>query len=635
MRGTRKPADERKTMRIKFDNLRSPTQLDGVWRYPGEVANLAASMARAYVARGLATTACRRTLDDGNGSPQPAPRQPSVADPAAPRLYLNGREVDRFPERTDVRVSVVIPLYRSASYIPKLLSSLEGSDSTPYELVFVSDGDGRPEVPGKLVVLPENRGFAAAVNVGARHASGRLLCLLNADMKVRADPPDSRRAGWLAPMVRLMDSAPDVGAVGNRNLDRHGRIDSVGSEFNYTSGHFEHVLMGAADVPGTERDTVAERDMITAACLLVRRSAWEELGGLDEAYRIGYFEDSDFCMRLRDAGYRILYCPQSVVTHYKGHSGAGGHHLYRENAARFQRRWVRSGLVDKFAIQRGRRVHGGDVVACYIVLNEEEFIEASLESVYPLADRIIIVEGGNDYAVAAGWCEADRRSSDATVARVREFPDPAGKIELIQGTWKDKADQRSAYAERLKPGDWMLLMDGDEVFFETGLWRLSALMHSFDIIMPGFHLFWNNLDTLGTGKWEGFTQVKAVRWQTGYRYRDHNCPSDASGRPVTTLRGLKIHRDETEKLYAHYSWTKPLAKLRAKAAYYEQQPGASGAMRRRYIDEVFLAWRREPLRVERLYSTHPFGGGGTALFEGPHPEPVERRRKAGEFCWTT
>ena len=545
------------------------------------------------------------------------------------RYYLDGHEVDRFAERHGVEVSLIVPLYRSARFLPGLLKSLEGSDPTPYEPIFVSDGDGRHDVPGKLIVLQKNHGFAAAVNEGARHATGQFLCLLNADVEVTRN--------WLAPMLRLMKESSDVGAVGNRNLDGRGRIDSVGSEFSYRTGSFEHLLIGRADTPSPERDTAAERDMITAACLLLRRSLWEELGGFDEAYRIAYFEDTDLCMRIRAAGYRVLYCPDSAVIHHKGHSGAVRHPFYRQNKARFHKRWVEPGLVDKFARRRGRKVHDGDVVACYIVLNEEEFIQASLESVYPLADRILIVEGGNDYAVAAGWCGPDKRSTDGTVEAIRSFNDPGGKVELIQGAWRDKVEQRNAYARRLNPGDWMILMDGDEVFHESGLWRLSYLMHHHDVIMPGFHLFWNNFETLGTGIWEDFLQTKAVRWQAGYHYRDHNEPCDAAGRPLGSLPNRRTWPRPTgggeERLYAHYSWVKPIAKLRAKAAYYEHQPGSAERMRPNYIDDVFLPWRENPPAIVQQLGTHPFGGGGAARFDGTHPEPIRRRIEAGEFAW--
>jgi len=536
--------------------------------------------------------------------------------------YFDGRRVDSFPGRSDVVVSVIVPLFRSRRFLPALLRSLKGADDTPHELIFVSDGDGPYEVPGKHLVLAEHRGFAAAVNAGAREAAGRFLCLLNADVVVGPN--------WLGPMVRLMESSPDVAAVGNRNLDARGRIDSVGSEFSYATGNFEHVLRGRPDRPSPERDRVAERDMITAACLLIRRDLWERLGGMDEGYRIAYFEDADLCLRFRAAGLRILYSPDSVIRHHKGHSGGVSHRFYRANRALFHRCWVETGLVDKFARQRGRRVHEGDVVACYIVLNEAEFIGPSIESVYPLADRIIIVEGGNDYAVAAGLCGPDRRSTDGTLDAIRAVDDPERKVEIVTGAWRDKAEQRNAYAARLRPGDWMLLMDGDEVFYEAGLWRLSALMHRHEVIIPGFHLFWNDFDTVGTGVWDKFPQVKAVRWRAGYRYRDHNCPCDAQGRPVTRSGGVCRTK---EKLYAHYSWVKPIEKLRAKAAYYELQPGASERFRKDYIETVFLPWRERPDEIIRRYGTHPFGGGGAEHFKGEHPEPIRRRLAAGRFTW--
>ena len=607
-------------MLVRFDGLDEPTRLDGVWRYPGETTALPDARAKEYLGCGLALAA------DGTPAAQVVAEPPR--DPAERasevQLFLNGCEVTRCPERRGVAVSVIVPMFRSAAFLPKLIASLEGSDSTPRELIFVSDGDGRPDVPDKLIVLPENRGFAAAVNAGARHATGEFLCLLNADVEVHEN--------WLAPMVRFIASASDVGAVGNCNLDGQGRIDSIGSEFSHATGHCEHILIGSPDVPGPQRNAVAERDMITAACLLVRRSAWERIGGFDEAYRIGYFEDSDLCMRLRQAAYRILYCPDSVITHHKNHSGAGRHRFYPQNMDRFHRRWVRTGLVDKFARRRGRKVHDGDVVACYIILNEEEYIQASLESIYPLADRIVIVEGGNDYAVAAGLCNPDKRSADSTVERIKAFPDPDGKIELIQGAWKDKADQRNAYAERLRTGDWMVLMDGDEVFYEAGLWRLSALMHKHEIIQPGFHLFWNDLETLGTDVWERYPQVKVVRWREGYHYRDHNCPSDGQGRLITAARRPRL---VNEPLYAHYAWVKPLAKIRKKAAYYELQPGARERMRRNYVEDVFLAWRRRPLETVSRFGTHPFGGGGAAPFLGEHPAPIRRRLDAGELSRRT
>ena len=155
-------------------------------------------------------------------------------------------------------------------------------------------------------------------------------------------------------------------------------------------------------------------------------------------------------------------------------------------------------------------------------------------------------------------------------------------------------------------------------------------MHNHDIIQPGFALFWNNISTVGTGVWNDYPQVKAVRWREGYRYRDHNCPCDADGKPVTAI--VKPHRT-AEQLYAHYSWVKPIEKLRQKAAYYEQQPGARERIRPNYIDTVFLPWRERQKEIVERFGTHPFGNGGAERFTGVHPEPIARRIVAGEFKW--
>ena len=187
---------------------------------------------------------------------------------------------------------------------------------------------------------------------------------------------------------------------------------------------------------------------------------------------------------------------------------------------------------------------------------------------------------------------------------------------------------RGEYAKRLSAGDWMLLLDADEVFTDEGLWRMSALMRSADVVMPAFHLVWNDMRTLGTGRWDEFPQVKAVRWRAGWGYsRDHNCPTDARGAHVTALPGVRTVRTK-ERLYFHYSWAgKTDEKLRMKCRYYVAQNGAE-VFPPDYFDRVFLPWREGDEEVRRRLEsecgTHPYGGGGTARFEGGHPTPVVR-----------
>ena len=519
------------------------------------------------------------------------------------------------------RVAIIIPVYRNGRFLAPLFKSFkQNPQATPFEIVTVFDGDKKRPTPGRQVVFPENTGYPHANNVGVRHVSPSVeyLCLLNADTRVRGD--------WLDRMVDYMDKHTDVAVCGNKHLNPNGRIDSLGSEWDYENGNFRHVGRHC-EHHSDEKLEAVERDMVTFACVLIRRSVWEKLGGFDEHFKKAYWEDADFCMRVRNAGHKIVCLMGSTIIHYCGSSNAVHGKHAANNRKIFHKRWVETGMVDKFAKQRGKHIHKGKVVACYIVLNEVEYIAASLESIYGFADRIVIVEGGNDFAVKAGWCGVDKHSTDGTIEAIQSFPDPANKIKLIQGQWKDKAEQRNIYVDELKDGDWMFLMDGDEVFSDMGLWRLSALMHRHDSITVAFHSFWNDFDTVGTGKWDEYRQAKIVRWRKGYHYRDHNCPSNAAGELIMQTRSA-LHVDE--KLFHHYSWVKPLEKLRAKADYYTYQVGG---VRKDYIDKVFLAWREDPKGVVKKYGTHPYGGGGVTKFLGKHPKPIQRRIERGEFAW--
>jgi len=550
--------------------------------------------------------------------------------------------------RTRPVVSAIVPLFKSARYTARCMRSLLKHLPPESEVITVDDGspDSSGEIArrvlasdprGLVVTLSRNTGFAHATNTGAHLARGRHLLLMNADAFALA--------GFTAPMVREMERDPRVAIVGNRHVTPDGRIDSEGSEFSWVARTFQHV---GRDLPDPVSATVGdggakERDMVTFACALVRASAWRELSGLDERYARAYFEDSDLCMRARLASWRVVYTPGSEVVHVGRHSRAGGGRHYEANRELFVHRWVKTGLVDRFARERGLKVcadskGAGRVVVCMIACSEEEFVAAAVESVYALADRIVIVEGGTRFAVDAGLCDGLGRSTDDTVFEIESVCDPDRKIELVRSPgrpWRDKSEMREEYVKRLEPGDWMFLLDADEVFTPGGLWRMSALMHDHDVIMPAFRLFWNDMRTLGTGRWDDYRQVKAVRWREGFTYsRDHNTPTDASGVPVTALPDMRVARPAANpdgRLYYHYSWAgKTDEKLAMKCRYYVGQNGAR-VFPPDYMTRVFLPWRTRPSEIEREYGTHPYGGGGTAAFEGEHPAPVAKRISTTEI----
>ena len=226
--------------------------------------------------------------------------------------------------------SIVIVTFNSAEHIESCLRSL---NEPGWERIVVDNAshDATVEraraVSGTLVLAnPENRGFAAAVMQGARAARGPVLLLLNPDV--------TAEAGALAALRAAVE--PDgVAAAGGRLLNPDGT-----TQVGFTVRRFPTLATALAEVLLFNRlfprnlwntryrcldlnyDQPAEVEQPAGACLLVKRHAWEEAGGLDEEFFPLWFEDVDLCRRLRARSGRIVYEPRARFRHAGGHSVA-------------------------------------------------------------------------------------------------------------------------------------------------------------------------------------------------------------------------------------------------------------------------------------------------------------------------
>jgi len=235
------------------------------------------------------------------------------------------------------RVSIIMPLYNKAEYTEKCLYALAAhtGEDPDYEVIIVDNASSDwtkyllLAFEGDVEILrnDENVGFARANNQGARSARGEYVLFLNND----TEPFE----GWLREMVQLADSDERIGVVGARLLyPQNDTVQHAGLEM--INGIPDHVFRGVA----AEDDRVLhsrDLDMVTGACMLVRRTLFEELGGFDEAYRNGV-EDVDLCLQVRSKGYRVVYCAESVLYHHEGTSEGRFDHV-NENLQRFFARW--------------------------------------------------------------------------------------------------------------------------------------------------------------------------------------------------------------------------------------------------------------------------------------------------------
>jgi GT2 family glycosyltransferase len=260
-----------------------------------------------------------------------------------------------------VDLSVVIVSWNVCELLERCLVSMLGGASaegttaglaTRSEVFVVDNGstDGsvqmvRDTFPSvRLIVNVENRGFAAANNQAIAQATGRYVLLLNPDTEVVG--------AALRTMVAFGDAHPDVGAVGPQLLFPDGSVQPSRYRFpTVATAIFESTwLEPFAPQRVLDRYYVRDRpvsdahdvDWVRGAALLVRREAFAEVGLLDEGYFM-YSEELDWCRRIRDAGWRVVYLPDAKITHHEGKSSeqavAARHVSFQSSKVRYFRKY--------------------------------------------------------------------------------------------------------------------------------------------------------------------------------------------------------------------------------------------------------------------------------------------------------
>jgi GT2 family glycosyltransferase len=183
---------------------------------------------------------------------------------------------------------------------------------------------------GRITIVrrKENGGFARACNDGAAEASGEYVVFLNNDT--------IPVAGWLDALVEAVAGEPGIGVVGSKLLFPNDTVQHAGVVV-CQDGNPRHIYAGfPADHPAVSRPRRFQA--VTAASMLVRRDAFDRVGGFDPAFR-NCLEDTDLCMRLGQLGYEIHYCPQSVVYHLESVSRGRRSKEIAANTKLFRERW--------------------------------------------------------------------------------------------------------------------------------------------------------------------------------------------------------------------------------------------------------------------------------------------------------
>jgi GT2 family glycosyltransferase len=233
------------------------------------------------------------------------------------------------------KVSIVVPLYKRLDFIEhQLLAFSHDPELAEAELVYVLDSVEQREelerqarelfalygLPFRVVNLSAGAGFAGANEHGIGVAAAKRLLLLNSDVV-----PD--RPGWIGTMSAFYEATPKIGAVGPKLLYEDDSLQHAGLYFHRPAA--DEPWENAHCFKGLHRSFAAANvaravPAVTAACMLVDRDVYEEVGGLPLHYVQGDYEDSELCLKLGEAGRDNWYLPSVELYHLEGQSYVPG-----------------------------------------------------------------------------------------------------------------------------------------------------------------------------------------------------------------------------------------------------------------------------------------------------------------------
>jgi GT2 family glycosyltransferase len=231
--------------------------------------------------------------------------------------------------------AVVIPVHNRAALTRRCLDVLLADRPEECELIVVDDAstDATAELLAgygeaiHTLRLSENAGYAHACNAGAAASAADLLVFLNNDTEPRP--------GWLDALRRHAGSHPAAAAIGAKLLYPNGAIQHAGVVIGQ-DGYPHNLYAGMpADHPAANRSRPLQA--VTGACMLVRREAFERVGGFDTGF-VNSLEDVDLCLRLGETGAAIHYCHESVAVHLESAS-RGRDDRFERSLALWRERW--------------------------------------------------------------------------------------------------------------------------------------------------------------------------------------------------------------------------------------------------------------------------------------------------------
>jgi GT2 family glycosyltransferase len=234
------------------------------------------------------------------------------------------------PWSGEVFVSIVMLSWNAPQFTEDAIASIRARTSLPHEIIIIDNGSGEETVRRleaidgiRVIYNAVNTGFAFGCNQGLAAARGTHVVLLNNDVIVTD--------GWLEAMIDVQRRNPTVGC----SAPRTNRIVGYQQVDNVPYENLDELPAFARERSYAERGRWTREARVVGFCLCLDRRMVAEIGGLNPRYGIGNFEDDDYCMRIRAAGYDIALCDDSFIHHF-------GNVTFKENKVDYRASLVRN-----------------------------------------------------------------------------------------------------------------------------------------------------------------------------------------------------------------------------------------------------------------------------------------------------
>lgn len=256
------------------------------------------------------------------------------------------------------KISIIIVTYNNLDYTKLCIESVFSNTYYPnYEVIIVDNAsvDDTPEYLGnllkttnrlKIIKNLENKGFAAANNQGAALSNGEYLVFLNNDTYVTP--------GWLNGLYKHMINNPKIGLLGpvTNNTGNEARIEVNYANLGPSDLNKDEVLNFSRSYTSKKKDQIIDIKMLALFCVIIRKALFDQIGGLDERFGIGMFEDDDLAMKVRQMGLEIK-CAEDVFVHHFMRASFSKipqkeyREIFSENKKKFEEKWKKTWVPHK------------------------------------------------------------------------------------------------------------------------------------------------------------------------------------------------------------------------------------------------------------------------------------------------